>query len=148
VYGENIETSDILKRIRNTRKDLLILVGSRKVPSDFYSEEVSDFNVAVGNQPHSEIAALAVFLDRLFEGRELLRKFRGAALEVLPAKRGKRVISLRVAPDNAGREDLEATKKKEKYVHGNSTSSLADGEISQMFRIQRTGSRSIERRLK
>ncbi|MEM3004108.1 MAG: hypothetical protein QXK96_02300, partial [Candidatus Bathyarchaeia archaeon] len=103
---------------KNTGKDLLVLVGSRKVPPDFYSEEVSDFNVAVGNQPHSEIAALAVFLDRLFGGSELRRRFRGSTLEVLPAKRGKRVISLRAAPENPETEkDLGFGKKKEKYKY-------------------------------
>ncbi|MBS7622836.1 tRNA (cytidine(56)-2'-O)-methyltransferase [Candidatus Bathyarchaeota archaeon] len=114
MYGENIETSDVIKRIKNTRKDLLVLVGSRKVPPDFYSEDVSDFNVAVGNQPHSEIAALAVFLDRLFGGSELRRRFRDSTLEVLPTKRGKRVIPLRIAPDDPGTdEDLEVRKKGE-----------------------------------
>jgi len=94
VYGENIESSDIIQRIRETKKDVLVLIGSQKVPSDFYSEEVSDFNVAVGSQPHSEIAALSVFLDRLFEGRELRREFKGAKVRALPSKRGKKIISL------------------------------------------------------
>ena len=67
-YGENIQTSNVLDRLRDIKKDILIIVGSQKVPGDFYSEEVSDFNVAVGNQPHSECAALAIFLDRFFKG--------------------------------------------------------------------------------
>ena len=70
-YGENIQTSNVLKRIRSAGKDVLIIVGSQKVPSEFYSAEVSDFNVAVGNQPHSECAALAIFLDRFFMGRNV-----------------------------------------------------------------------------
>ena len=61
-YGENIQTSNVLERIRNIKKDVLVIVGSQKVPREFYSDEVSDFNVAVGNQPHSECAALAIFL--------------------------------------------------------------------------------------
>ena len=61
-YGENIQTSDVMERIRATGKDVMLLVGSQKVPGEFYSDEVSDFNVAVGNQPHSECSALAIFL--------------------------------------------------------------------------------------
>ncbi|MGQ9551126.1 MAG: tRNA (cytidine(56)-2'-O)-methyltransferase [Candidatus Bathycorpusculaceae bacterium] len=90
VYGENIQTSDVLQRIRDSGKDVLVIVGSQKVPKEFFSKGVSDFNVAVGNQPHSECAALAVFLDRFFEGKELTRKFRGAKIRIIPQKRGKR----------------------------------------------------------
>jgi tRNA (cytidine56-2'-O)-methyltransferase len=90
-YGENIQTSDVLQRLRATQKDVLIIVGSRKVPSEFFSEETSDYNVAIGNQPHSECSSLAVFLDRLFEGRELLREFDRAKVRVIPQKRGKKI---------------------------------------------------------
>lgn len=92
-YGENIQTSDVLDRITASNKDLLIIVGSQKVPGDFYSKEVSDFNVSVGNQPHSECAALAVFLDRFFKGEELARKFDGAKMTIVPRARGKEVKS-------------------------------------------------------
>ena len=94
VYGENIESTDVIRRIREKNRDVLVLVGSQKVPSAFYSEEISDFNVAAGNQPHSEIAALSVFLDRLLEGKELCREFKGAKVRVLPSKRGKNIVSL------------------------------------------------------
>ncbi|MBS7626440.1 tRNA (cytidine(56)-2'-O)-methyltransferase [Candidatus Bathyarchaeota archaeon] len=94
VYGENIQTSDVMNRIRSSGRDLLILVGSRKVPSEFYKPEFSDFNVAVGNQPHSEVAALAVFLDRLFNGEELSRVFSGAKLRVFPSKHGKKILKV------------------------------------------------------
>ena len=90
-YGENIQTSDVLERIRATGKDLLVIVGSQKVPSEFFSKTVSDFNVAVGNQPHSECSSLAVFLDRFFEGRELSEEFDGAKIKIIPQVRGKRV---------------------------------------------------------
>jgi len=90
-YGENIQASDVLKRIKATEKDLLVIVGSRKVPTEFFSETVSDFNVAVGNQPHSECSSLAVFLDRLFEGEELSKEFEGAKIKIIPQIRGKKV---------------------------------------------------------
>ena len=89
-YGENIQTSDILDRIRKSNKNILLLVGSQKVPREFYSEEVSDFNLSIGNQPHSECSALAVFLDRFFEGKELANQFENAKISIIPQKRGKK----------------------------------------------------------
>ncbi len=90
-YGENIQTSDALNRIRATGKNVLLLVGSQKVPGEFYTPEVSDFNLAVGNQPHSECSALAIFLDRFFEGKELAQSFHKAEIEIIPQERGKNV---------------------------------------------------------
>lgn len=90
-YGENIQTTDVVERIRATKKDVLVVVGSRKVPSEFFSRDVSDFNVAVGNQPHSECSSLAVFLDRFFEGKELAKTFKGARLRIIPQRHGKKV---------------------------------------------------------
>jgi len=89
-YGENLQTSDVLDRIRKLKKDVLVLVGSQKVPKEFYTYEVSDFNVSIGSQPHSECAALAVFLDRVFEGKELAREFENAKIAIVPQKRGKK----------------------------------------------------------
>lgn len=91
-YGENIQTSNVLNRIKATKEDLLVIVGSRKVPSKFFDESVSDFNVAIGNQPHSECSSLAVFLDRLFDGQELSKEFQGAKIKIIPQARGKKVI--------------------------------------------------------
>lgn len=92
VYGENIQTSDVMERIRSIDRDLLIVVGSQKVPREFYSPKVSDFNVAVGNQPHSECAALAVFLDRFFMGKELTYEHVNAKIRIIPQKRGKKTV--------------------------------------------------------
>jgi len=93
-YGENIESSDVLKRIKASQKDVLVIVGSQKVPSEFFSKAISDFNVAVGNQPHSECSSLAVFLDRFFHGRELGMEFDGARMRVVPQEHGKRVVKV------------------------------------------------------
>ncbi|MEM0258129.1 MAG: tRNA (cytidine(56)-2'-O)-methyltransferase, partial [Thermofilum sp.] len=82
----------ILEEIRNSGRDVLVVVGGKKVPREVY--ELADFNVAIGNQPHSEVAALAIFLDRLFEGRELVREFKGAKLKIIPSARGKRVVKV------------------------------------------------------
>jgi tRNA (cytidine56-2'-O)-methyltransferase len=90
IYGENLQSSDVLSRIRTSGKNVLLLVGSQKVPPEFFSAEVSDFNVAVGNQPHSECAAVAVFLDRFLEGKELSKDFGNAKVRVIPQERGKK----------------------------------------------------------
>lgn len=90
-YGENVQTSDVLNKIKNLGKDVLVIVGSQKVPGEFYSSEISDFNVSVGNQPHSECSALAVFLDRFFEGKELAKDFEKAKMRIVPKKRGKSI---------------------------------------------------------
>jgi len=72
----------------------MVIVGSQKVPGEFFSEKVSDFNVAIGNQPHSECSSLAVFLDRFFEGKELEREFENAKLRIIPQVRGKKLFKL------------------------------------------------------
>jgi tRNA (cytidine56-2'-O)-methyltransferase len=87
MYGEELEES-ISKIDRN--KDLLIVVGSEKVPSFVY--HLADFNISVGNQPHSEVAALAVFLDRFLEGKWLKKRFNGD-FKIIPSSRGKKVVS-------------------------------------------------------
>jgi tRNA (cytidine56-2'-O)-methyltransferase len=92
-YGENVETSNAVEKIRASGKDVLVIVGSQKVPGEFFSEAVSDLNVAIGNQPHSECASLAVFLDRFFEGKELTRKFENARFNILPQARGKKILN-------------------------------------------------------
>ncbi len=90
-YGENIQASNVLERIKHSEKPVLVLVGSQKVPREFYSDTVSDYNVAVGNQPHSECAALAIFLDRFFQGETLSKTFHNAKMRIIPQERGKKV---------------------------------------------------------
>lgn len=84
MYGERInEVEDVLEDRLSGEEDLLVVVGAEKVPRWVY--ENVDFNVSVGNQPHSEIAALAVFLDRMKEG-EIKQEFDGAEIEVEPSE--------------------------------------------------------------
>ncbi|MFC5136121.1 MULTISPECIES: tRNA (cytidine(56)-2'-O)-methyltransferase [Haloferacaceae] len=82
-------------------RDLLVVVGGEKVPWALY--ERADFNVGVTNQPHSEVAGLAVFLDRLFEGEELDREWVDADRRVVPEATGKTVVDA----DDRGRGDTE-----------------------------------------
>lgn len=86
MYGENINT--LINKIPRNR-DLLVVVGAEKVPGKLY--ELADYNLAVSNQPHSEVAALAVFLDRYFKGKQFKLKFKRAKLKIVPSERGKRV---------------------------------------------------------
>jgi tRNA (cytidine56-2'-O)-methyltransferase len=90
MYGERVQ--DVESEIRTAHADapLLVIVGSQKVPFEVYA--AADWNVGVTNQPHSEVAGLAVFLDRLFEGRELDREWTGAEKRVVPTATGKTVL--------------------------------------------------------
>ncbi|MEM0316694.1 MAG: tRNA (cytidine(56)-2'-O)-methyltransferase [Candidatus Nezhaarchaeales archaeon] len=90
MYG--IPLPQVIEEIRRKNK-LLVLVGGPKVPKYFY--EVADYNVSITNQPHSEVAAVAVFLDWLYEGREFGFRFEGGKIEIEPSCRGKRVKILR-----------------------------------------------------
>ena len=87
MYGEELTKS--IDKIDKS-KDLLVIVGAEKVPGYIY--EMADFNVSIGNQPHSEVSALAVFLDRYNKGTWQKKKFNGK-IEILPCNKGKKVIS-------------------------------------------------------
>ena len=56
MYGQPYR--DVIPQIRRDRPVVLI-VGGAKVPGDVFKH--AQYNVAVGNQPHSEVAALALF---------------------------------------------------------------------------------------
>ncbi|MFP4589972.1 MAG: tRNA (cytidine(56)-2'-O)-methyltransferase [Halobacteriales archaeon] len=66
-----------------------VVVGGGKVGGDVY--ERATWNVAVTNQPHSEVGALAVFLDRLLDGAATTRRWRDAEARIVPSPAGKRV---------------------------------------------------------
>jgi len=89
VYGIPVRKA-IGKIKRKCKNKILVVVGGEKVPWEMY--DLADFNISVTSQPHSEIAALAIFLDRLQGGRELNKKFAGARKIVVPQERGKKVI--------------------------------------------------------
>jgi tRNA (cytidine56-2'-O)-methyltransferase len=87
MYGENIDS--ITNKLKQEEK-ILIVVGAEKVPHEVY--DLADYNVAVGNQPHSEISALAILLDRILQGRQFLKKHENAQKEIVPTKQGKKVL--------------------------------------------------------
>jgi len=71
------------------QKRLLLVVGGAKVPPELY--RLATFNVAVGHQPHSEVAAVAVTLERLLGIPPPVRAG-GAPHRIVPSARGKRVV--------------------------------------------------------
>jgi tRNA (cytidine56-2'-O)-methyltransferase len=87
MYGLPFEKN--VGKIRKMDKDVLVVVGSEKVPGEVY--RLCDYNLGVTSQPHSEVAALAVFLDRFFAGKELGKNFDGWKIRVTPCARGKLV---------------------------------------------------------
>ncbi len=87
MYGLPVQKE--IRKIRK-KKNLLVIIGSEKVPGEVYHH--ADFNIAVSNQPHSEVAALSIFLHEYFKGKELDRKFSKAKIRIEPQERGKRVV--------------------------------------------------------
>lgn len=89
MYGEPLER--VLPRLRRARR-IVLVVGGAKVPPELY--ELADLNVAVGHQPHSEVAAVAIVLERLL-GVPGPRLPTGASHRIVPSRRGKKVVSVR-----------------------------------------------------
>jgi tRNA (cytidine56-2'-O)-methyltransferase len=86
MYGQQM--ARVLPKLRR-QSAILLVVGGAKVPADLYRR--ATFNVAVGSQPHSEVAAVAIMLDRL-HGIPASRAWAGARRTILPQARGKRVL--------------------------------------------------------
>lgn len=87
MYGENI--NHVESMLRN-EENILIVVGAEKVPREIF--HMADYNVAVGSQPHSEISALAVILDRIQKGVQFQTRFGDPQREIIPTKNGKKVV--------------------------------------------------------
>ncbi len=86
MYG--IELSDSIKDLKlRIKEHLLVIIGGVKVPGEIF--RLADYNIAIGNQPHSEVAALAVFLDKITEGRARTRNYSNAKIKIQPSERLK-----------------------------------------------------------
>ncbi len=90
MYGLPIQEK--INEIKGCKENLLVIVGSEKVPGEVY--RLVDWNISITNQPHSEVAALAIFLDKFFKTREFKRKFHNKRVKVIPQKRGKKVLKI------------------------------------------------------
>ena len=86
MYGQKI--NDVQMQLR-TEEKMLVVVGAEKVPREIY--ELADYNVGVGSQPHSEISALAILLDRIQNGKQFEKVFPDAKRKIIPTKKGKNV---------------------------------------------------------
>jgi tRNA (cytidine56-2'-O)-methyltransferase len=89
-YG--IPLPEAMGTIRASPNPKLVVVGAEKVPGEVF--EAATWNVAVTNQPISEVSALALFLDRYFEGKQFSLEFENAKLRIIPSARGKKVVNL------------------------------------------------------
>jgi len=86
------------QKVEEIRKDLkksnlMIIIGAEKVPRDVY--QAADYNISISNQPHSEVAALAITLHEIMEGKELKEEFQNkrfakAKRKIIPCERGKK----------------------------------------------------------
>lgn len=91
MYGLKLN-QEIINDIQTSSKNIYVFLGSQKVPGEIYEE--ADYNIAISNQPQSECGALAIFIDRLFEGKTLYQQFDDAKLRIIPQSHGKEVKKL------------------------------------------------------
>ena len=80
----------VVAKIRRSNADKLVIVGAEKVPGEIYG--LADWNVAVTNQPISEVSALGIFLDWLFGHSRLEDRYPAARIRIIPTAHGKTVV--------------------------------------------------------
>ncbi len=68
--------------IRSYKNILLIISTDKEMPE---LNKLSDFNISITAQPHSSIAAMAIFLNTYYAGRELSLNFSKAQYKVVPS---------------------------------------------------------------
>ena len=85
MYGINLP--DVIEKIKKEKK-LLIVIGSEKVPSEIYN--LVDFQVAITNQPHSEVSSLSTFLDHYFRSNQFKKQFSRPKIRITPSEKGKK----------------------------------------------------------
>lgn len=89
VYGYPIQ--DVIKKLKDIG-NILVVIGGKKVPAEIY--ELADYNISITQQPHSEIAALTIFLHEHFRGKELEKRFQDAKIKIIPQEKGKKVVKV------------------------------------------------------
>lgn len=87
MYGQN--ANEIIDTIKNDLSHTLVVIGAGKVPIEVY--KLADYNVSITNQPHSEIGALAVFLDKIYDGDTDYKFQNTGKFEIVPSNSGKKV---------------------------------------------------------
>ena len=86
MFGLPLE--DFEDKLRKEQSPILFIVGAEKVPP--WTFEYADYNISIGNQPHSEVSALAISLSRLNENY-VYPKFDGP-LQVIPSGDHRKMI--------------------------------------------------------
>ena len=89
MYGESWRES--ISSIERNRP-MVIVVGGTKVPGEVF--RLANFNISIGNHPHSEVAALGVFLESLIGQIDESKHFQGGEIQVVPSLDRKKVMSL------------------------------------------------------
>ena len=88
MYGENLisfEKTEEFRKIKDQSQNLMIVLGGEKVPGKVF--QYADWNIAINNQPHSEVSSLAVFLDH-FISNALEIKFDNPKKRISPSLTG------------------------------------------------------------
>lgn len=80
-----------IHEVRRSAGNKLIVVGAEKVPPDLY--RIADWNIAVTNQPISEVSALGIFLDWFFNHSNLEAGFPNPEVKIVPSEHGKNVVT-------------------------------------------------------
>ena len=89
MYGEEFlkGVKEIKGEIKKGYKGILVVVGGKKVPLEMY--ELADYNLSVGFQPHSEVAALAIFLEHVI-GPCFDKQFENSKINIPHSRWGKK----------------------------------------------------------
>ena len=82
---------DSISLIEKTRP-MVIVVGGTKVPGEVF--RLANYNVSIGNQPHSEVAALGVFLESMIGQIDESTHFQGGEIQVVPSLDRKKVMTM------------------------------------------------------
>lgn len=85
MYGELFDEKMVEKL--KVKDKVAVVIGAEKVPREVY--EMADYNVSVGSQPHSEVAALGIVLYEL--NQRTFPVLKKGKKTIIPQARGKRV---------------------------------------------------------
>ncbi|MFX0090538.1 MAG: tRNA (cytidine(56)-2'-O)-methyltransferase [Candidatus Hodarchaeota archaeon] len=84
-----IEQLKTIKEAQKCNSSWIVVVGGAKVPKKLY--QLADFNISITLQPHSEVAALAIFLNKFYDdywlGIDI--PFKDATVKIIPSSKEK-----------------------------------------------------------
>ena len=92
MYGLNID--EIVTEIDTIfqKKNIVVVIGAGKLSPEVY--DYCNLNIAVSNQPHSEVASLAIILDRIFNKKQFYKEFNNQKLIINPQRNGKSITNV------------------------------------------------------